>query len=483
MSSSTEQLRIPTSDLLLDSAVEPRRWLALAVLLTGAFLPVLDFTIVNLALPSIRESLRANSAQVQFVISAYAATYAVMLITGGRLGDLWGRKRMFLIGVTGFSLASLLCGSATSPVALILGRVLQALTATFMAPQVLASIRILFVGREQARALAFYGATFGLANICGQLLGGFLVFEHPFGFAWQSIFLINIPIGLMALLGAVFFVKESRSLHAKKLDVLGVVLLSTSLDCIVYPLIEGRDQGWPRWLLGMMCLSAVALLGFLRYERHLSAKGLDPLVELALFRSRRFTLGILMGLVFYMLSAFYLTFSIYLQAGLRETPLDAGLATLPFAVGFFLGSITSSHIARRLSVRTLPVGFAVQVIGFSLVAICVRYQLTGMEEGLAFAGIGFGIVMPGVIKAVIDDIEERYAGLAAGMVMTALQIGSALGIAIVGGFFYVSLGVRTGLHAYAHAFSNALAMNVLLLGLGFGLSLLIAGAKQSSLAP
>jgi EmrB/QacA subfamily drug resistance transporter len=476
MSSSTQELVAAPTGLPSSTAVSTR-WLALAVLLTGAFLPILDFTIVNLALPSIRQSLGANSAQVQFVISAYAATYAVMLITGGRLGDLFGRKRMFLIGVAGFSVASLLCGFAASPTALILGRILQALMATVMAPQVLASIRILFPGSEQTRALALYGATFGLANICGQLLGGFLVFTRPFGYSWQSIFFINIPIGIVAFVGAVFLVKESRSSHARKLDFLGAMLLSVTLGCLVYPLIEGRELGWPRWIVGMVCLSIISFLGFIQYETRLSSKGVDPLVELALFRNRRFSIGILMGVVLYMLSAFYLTFSLYLQAGLHNTPLQAGIAMLPFAVSFFFSSVVSALATRRLKAHGLPVGFALQVIGFGIVALCARYQLRGIDEGLACAGIGFGVVMQRVIKAVIGDIDERHAGLASGMVMTALQIGSALGIAIVGGFFYISLGAGTGPQAYARAFSNSMAMNVVLLVLGCALSLCLPGEK------
>lgn len=479
MSSSTQERHAATTELPSSAAV-PTRWLALAVLLTGAFLPILDFTIVNLALPSIRQSLGANSAQVQFVISAYAATYAVMLITGGRLGDLFGRKRMFLIGVAGFSVASLLCGFAASPTALILGRILQALMATVMAPQVLASIRILFPGPEQTRALALYGATFGLANICGQLLGGFLVYAHPYGYSWQSIFFINIPIGIVAFVGAVFFVKESRSIHARKLDFIGAILLSVALGCLVYPLIEGRELGWPRWMIGMVCLCIISLLGFIQYEKHLSSKGLDPLVEFALFRNRRFSLGILMGLVFYMLSAFYLTFSLYLQAGLHNTPLQAGVAMLPFAVSFFFSSVASALDTRKLKSYVLPAGFALQVIGFGIVALCARYQLRGIEGGLACAGIGFGIVMPRIIKVVIGDIDERHAGLASGMVMTALQIGSALGIAIVGGFFYISLGAGTGLQAYARSFSNSLAMNVALLALGGALSLCLPGERPTT---
>ncbi|MFN5277179.1 MFS transporter, partial [Bradyrhizobium sp.] len=193
------------------ATADPRRWLALPVLLTGAFLPILDFNVVNLALPAIRDDLGATSSEVQFVISAYAATYAVFLITGGRLGDLLGRRRMFLTGVAGFTVASVLCGIAWSPTVLVAGRILQGLTATVMAPQVLASIRVLFPAAEQGRALGFYGATFGLANICGQVLGGVLVSAHPFGLAWQAIFLINVPIGLIAFIGGLLYLADSRA--------------------------------------------------------------------------------------------------------------------------------------------------------------------------------------------------------------------------------------------------------------------------------
>jgi hypothetical protein len=187
-----------------------------------------------------------------------------------------------------------------------------------------------------------------------------------------------------------------------------------------------------------------------------------------------------MGLVFYMLSAFYLTFSLYLQAGLHNTPLQAGIAMLPFAVSFFFSSAASALDTRRLKSYVLPAGFAMQVTGFGIVALCARYQLRGIEEGLACAGIGFGIVMPRIIKTVIGDIDERHAGLASGMVMTALQIGSALGIAIVGGFFYISLGAGTGLQAYARAFSNSMAMNVALLVLGGTLSLYLPGERATT---
>jgi EmrB/QacA subfamily drug resistance transporter len=483
MSSLTAQSDTTTTLLPLSRDSAPRRWLALVVLLTGAFLPILDFTIVNLALPSIRQSLKASSSEVQFVISAYAATYAVMLITGGRLGDLLGRKRMFITGVAGFTIASVICGFATSPKILIAGRILQALMATVMAPQVLASIRILFSGREQTRALGLYGATFGLANICGQLLGGFLVSAHPFGFTWQAIFFVNVPIGIAAFIGGVLLLEENRSAHAKRLDIPGVLLLSLTLGCLVYPLIEGRESGWPLWMIGMLLVCCIAFYGFIRLETKLSVDNSDPLVEISLFRNRRFSIGVVMGLVFYMLSAFYLTFSVYLQGGLHRSPLQAGFAMLPFAVTFFLGSSASSYIARYLGIYALPAGFALQVIGFGAVTACARYQLSGLGAGLACAGIGFGVVMPGVIRAIIGDVDERHAGMASGIVMTTLQIGSALGVAIVGGVFYSALGTQTSIHAYSHAFSNALACNVGLLACGGALSLWLPRENRTDEVP
>jgi EmrB/QacA subfamily drug resistance transporter len=460
---------------------DPRRWLALPVLLTGAFLPILDFNVVNLALPAIRQDLDASSSEVQFVVSAYAATYAVFLITGGRLGDLFGRRRMFLLGVTGFTIASVLCGVAWSPAILVAGRILQGLAATVMAPQVLASIRVLFPLAEQGRALGFYGATFGLANICGQLLGGVLVSSHPFGFAWQAIFLINVPIGLAALTGGLLFLGDSRAREAQKLDVGGVILLSLTLGLLVYPLIEGRETGWPAWIIGMLLASPLALVAFIRFEARLSARGGDPLVALHLLRNSAFAIGLVMALAFYMLSSFYLTFAVYLQSGLRMSPLAAGLATLPFATGFFVSSLVSSYVMQRLGVLALTLGFALQVLGFGAVMLSVGEVIPqSLDIGLVCGGLGFGTVMPSVIKAVISSIDQRHAGLASGIMISTFQIGAALGVAIIGGIFYSVLGTRPDPDAYAHAFAVALGCNVALLALGGWLSLWLPDERQAA---
>ncbi len=449
-----------------------RRWLALAVLLTGAFLPILDFNVVNLALPAIRQNLGASSSEIQFVLSAYAATYAVFLITGGRLGDLWGRKRMFTIGVAGFTLASLICGLASSPSVLIAGRMLQGLTATIMAPQVLASIRVLFNGPEQARALALYGAAFGLANICGQILGGVLVSLQPFGLTWQAVFLINIPIGAVALFGSLAFLGDSRAPSAQRFDLAGVGLLSLTLLLLIYPLVEGRETGWPSWMIVMLLAFVPSAACFIVFEQRLAARGGDPLVLVALFRERSMAVGVAMAMTFYMLSSFYLTFSVYLQSGLHLTPLRSGLATLPFAIGYFLASLASSPVMARLGPRALTVGFAIQVVGFGIVLLAAGDMLQGsLNVGLACAGIGFGIVMPAIIKAVIGAIPPRHAGLASGVMISTFQIGAALGVALIGGVFYASLGAAQDVQAYARAFQIALGCNIGFLLLGGLLSL------------
>ena len=458
---------------------DPRRWFALPVLLTGAFLPPLDFSVVNLALPAIRRDLGASSSAVEFVISAYAAAYAVFLITGGRLGDLLGRKRMFVTGVAGFTLASVLCGIAWTPGILVGGRILQGLTATIMAPQVLASIRVLFPPAEQSRALALYGATFGLANICGQVLGGVLVSAHPFGYTWQAVFLINVPIGTAAFIGGLLFLSDSRAPHAQRLDLAGVLLLSVTLGLLVYPLVEGRETGWPLWILAMLAASPVALIGFIRFEQRLATLGGTPLVDLSLFRNRGFVMGLLMALTVYMLSSFYLTFSVYLQGGLRRTPFEAGMVNLPYAVGYFLASLVSSHVVQRLGLRTLSLGFALQIVGFGIVMLAVGDgQSRQLGIGLAGAGLGFGLVMPSVIKAILGSVDPRHAGLASGLLISTLQIASALGVAIIGGVFYDALGARQDLGAYAHAFTLALVCNIALLVVGGALSLVLPGERR-----
>lgn len=318
----------------------------------------------------------------------------------------------------------------------------------------------------RGRALALYGAIFGLANICGQLLGGFLVSTHPLGLAWQTIFLINLPIGVAALIGSLLVLGDSRAEHAQRLDLGGVVLLSATLALLVYPLVEGREAGWPAWMIAMLIASPVALFAFIRFEARVSARGGDPLVTLSLFHDSAFTAGLVMALAFYMLSSFYLTFAVYLQNGLHRSPMEAGIITLPFAIGYFVSSLISSPVMQRMGVRALTLGIFLQILGFGAVILSVNRVLpNGLGFSLMVAGIGFGIVMPSVIKAVLGSVDQRHVGLASGVVISTFQVGAALGVAIIGGVFYSALGTGQTVSAFAHAFTVALSCNIALLAL------------------
>ena len=445
-----------------DAAGDPRRWLALPVLLAGAFLPPLDFFIVNVALPSIRTALHTSAAQLQFVISAYAATYAVFLITGGRLGDLYGRRRMFLLGIAGFTLASLMCGLAWSSEALLAGRILQGMTAAALAPQVLASIRVMFPHAEQPRALGLYSATFGVAATLGALLGGALVSSHLWGMGWQLIFLVNLPVGVAALIAGFALLRESRAEHALRLDLGGVALLSIALALLVYPLVEGREQGWPAWTYAMLVGSLVMFVVFVRFEARVAKQGGSPLIDVRLFGEGDFSVGILAALGIYLTSSFFLTFAVYLQSGLQHSAFQAGLATVPFTIGFFGGSMLASRLIDALGHRALPLACLCEALGFGVLIATVWHALPhgALMPGLALGGFGFGAALPALIRAVISSVETKHAGLASGMVITALQISAALGVAIIGGVFYTALHGQTGARAYEHAFAIGLCCNV-----------------------
>ena len=432
-----------------------------AVLLLGAFLPPLDFYIVNLALPAIREGLQATGGQLQLIVSCYSSAYAVFLITGGRLGDLFGRKRMFIAGLAGFIVTSVICGLAPNGSVLIVGRILQGASAAVMAPQVLATIRTIFSVQEQPRVIGLYGSVFGLASIVGQLLGGALITLHPFSLTWQSIFLINVPIGIVALLGAMKFLPEIRPSKRIPIDWVGVLLLSLLLGSIIYPLTRGREAGWPAWTFISFAASVPLLALFIWFERWLGRVGSSPLVDLNLFKNRTFVTGLAMAFLFYCISVFFLTFGIYLQNGLGWTSLASGIGILPFAFGFFAGTLRSAKLYARVGNHILSIGFGLLAGGFAITAAALY---AGLGPGIIFyvglicAGVGQGLLQPSTVRIVLAEVEPEQAGLAAGVVTSTLQIGAAVGVAAVGSVFFAVLGQQAGAVAYGNAFACALAV-------------------------
>ena len=384
----------PTLNVSSSEVIDPRRWAALAILLVGAFLAPLDFFIVNVAMPAITSGLRASAADVQLVISGYAVVYAVFLITGGRLGDIFGRKAVFLAGLAGFALASALCGLAWSPTSLIAGRLLQALAAAAMAPQALASVHALFPPHERGRALSIYGVTLGLASIAGQLLGGALVGANVDGFGWRLIFLINLPVAIVAFIAAIPLLRETRSGTRPRLDLVGVILSAATLTALVLPLIEGRERGWPWWSIAMLLTTPLFAEAFRRYEIRLAEAGGEPLVAIDAFASPGLVRGLGAIATLYALAAFFLTFSIYLQAGLGRTALEAGLAILPFSVGFLLGSFASPMVGNRVGIMAPSVGFGFSATGLVGLAAVAALSATGRHAAFRPAGDAAAIDRP-----------------------------------------------------------------------------------------
>ena len=416
---------------------DPRRWAALFVMLAGSLMSPLDFFIINVALPSIRDSLGASSSSVQMVLSAYAASYAVLLVTGGRLGDIYGRRRVFLVGLIGFALASGLCGLAWSPEMLVASRGLQGVFAAVLMPQSLASIRALFPEHERPRAMGFYATTFGLGSVVGQLLGGVLIAANPFDLGWRSIFLINLPVAAVVAPLAFVLLKENREGKAPKLDIGGVALLGATLTALIVPLIEGREQGWPLWSFVTMAAAIPLFLAFWRYEHRVVARGGDPLLVPSLLHEPGLRRGLAAVLFFNAISIFFLIFTIYEQAGNHQSPLAAGFSFLPLAIGFMISPTAMPALLRRFGHHTPSL--ALCLLAAASLAIAAA-AFTGTHWAIAPAmftfGLAQGVSLPSLIRTVLERVDGKWAGVSAGLVNTVMQISGALSVALIGGIFY-----------------------------------------------
>src|SRR5580698_4191766 len=394
------------------AGLDPRRWRALPVILIGSFLAFLDFFIVNIALPAMRADLNASPAQLQFIVAAYGISFGISLITGGRLGDIFGRKRVFLIGTGGFTIASALCGLSPTPGTLIACRVMQAICAATVTPQVLAIIRVEFAPLERPIAIGLYGASMGLASITAQLLGGLLVSLNLFGWSWRLIFLINIPIGLVAITLVSWMIRESRGPDRATLDLVGVALASLGLFLLIYPIVQGRESGWPAWSFVMLATTVPVLVGFLQYERQVISLGRTPLIALHLLRNGALRLGLVVSVVFFSTTGvFFVVLTVFLQAGLGLSAFRAGLMFLPFAIGFSASSTVSGPIANRIGPRIINLGTFLMALG--LLGIIVSAQQAhaasgseAIDQRLLVAiflvyGLGQGLAQPALINKVI----------------------------------------------------------------------------------
>ncbi|MDT8891559.1 MFS transporter [Enterobacter cloacae] len=457
---------------------EPRRWAMFVILLVGAFLPPLDFFIINVALPAIQGELSASSSAEQLVISSYAAVYAVTLITGGRLGDIYGRGKMFFLGLIGFAAASLLCGLAWSPWVLITGRMLQGATAAIMAPQALASVQAIFPETEKPLALSIYGAVFGLASVIGQVLGGILISADLFHLGWRAIFLVNLPVALLVILFGLPLLKETRGQSAQRLDPIGMLLATVTLSALIVPLIEGRESGWPWWTWLSFIAVPVLASRLWRYERRLSENGGSPLLDPAVLRAPGLGKGLAIVLLFYSIGAFFLLFSVYLQDALHISALRAGLLFLPFGVGFLIGPLLTPYLRRFVGNYLSAIGMGCETLGLAGLAGLVARTLTGSAPAilplaalLFVTGLGQGLAMPTLVRMVTGRVAPAFSGMIAGVTSSTLQISTALSVAVIGGIFYSMLDNDKSGATITHAFIVALLAMALCLATGAGLSI------------
>ncbi|MCK1794593.1 MFS transporter [Streptomyces sp. XM4193] len=431
-------------------------WGTLFVVLVGAFITVLDYFIVNVAVPSVQSDLGATASQSQLVIIGYGVAFTAGMITGGRLGDLYGRRRMYSLGLALFTLASLACGLAPDPETLIAARIAQGIAAALLVPQVLGILSSTYEGERRGKAFNAYGLAVGMAGVFGQLVGGLLISSDIAGLGWRTIFLINLPVCLVALACTRRWVPESRGDSSARLDVLGAVLVTVALVAVVLPLVHGHEHDWPAWGWVVLAASVPLLLLFVAHQRRLSSTGRSPLIELALFRERSFSVGLLAMVTYFMaMGSFFFLLAYFLQQGRGYSPLESGLIFFPLGVGYFGATMLSGRLSPRangLGPATLGVGYA--LLGTMVLLLGEGTSVVWTVPALIVAGLGMGMTTGPLTGAVLAGVTERHAASASGAVNTMQEGGAALGVAIAGTVFFP---VLTSSDSFEQAFVLGLA--------------------------
>ena len=444
-----------------DGQPDPRRWKALSVCLVGGFMVLLDVSIVNVALPSIRDGLQASESELQWVVSGYALTFGLLLVPAGRVGDVRGRRTMFVVALALFSLASLACGLAPTSLTLVVARLVQGLAGGLLTPQISALIQQLFRGRERGTAFGLFGTVVGVSTAVGPLLGGALIALFGPDHGWRWVFFINLPIGLAAIpLAWRLLPKPDPSQRQRHdYDPLGVVLLGAGIVALLLPLVQERQwEGSAKWLL--IPVAALLLGAFVAWETRYSRRGKEPLVDLVLFRLRSWSFGAAMITLFFAgFTPLFFVFTLYLQTGLGYSALEAGLAITPFAVGSAVTAAIGGRIVHRFGRSLVAAGLLLVVVGFvgALVAVSlVPERGTGWATlvPLLVGGLGAGLVISPNQALTLSEVPVERAGTAGGLLQVGQRIGAAVGIAAVGSVFFARVAATRG--DFASAFDHGM---------------------------
>ena len=446
---------------------DPRRWIVLFILLLASFMNLIDVTIVNTALPSMQEAFGATSSQIEWVVAAYVLAFALGLLPFGRLGDIVGRRKMFLIGVTGFTIASALCGLAPSIETLIAARVLQGFAGAVMTPQVLAIVQVIFPPQEKGAAFSLFGLSAGLAAVTGPIAGGLLITADLWGLDWRPIFLVNIPLGILAVVAGLTLIAKMPGNPALRNDYVGISIFGATILLLIFPLIEGRGYGWPAWAFVMLGLSVIGMVAFYLWEKRRDRAGAPQLLPVALLENRNFLLGTTMTMIFFSgVPGLFMILAIFFQGGFGLTALESGLTTIPFPLGVLLASLISGRLGSRflswrVAIGSLLLAGGMIVLRFTLAGVTDSIDHWAFVPGLLVAGIGLGIGISGLFQTILAGVPGRDAGSGAGALQAFQQVGGALGVALVGEIFFTWLehardwGATSMHNAFVNAATNA----------------------------
>jgi len=455
-----------TDSVPVSSSPSPSSGLGLAGLfatLSGLFLSVVSFAAAGIAVPDIGTSLQATAAEQSLVVAIYALGFAGPLVLGGRLGDLFGRRRLFLIGMAGFTLFSLLATFAPTMAVLIAARALMGISAAAMVPQVLATITASTQGRERARAVAWFGATAGSATAVGQILGGLLLSIPLFGAGWRTVFAASVVMGVLSFLAALRWVPSSNAPGHRSLDLIGTTLLGAALLALLVPLSQGSGLGWPVWCWALLIAAPVLFAAFWAWQHRVHRSEKAPLVPPPLFRLRSYRVGILMALVLQSAyGAFTFVYALTAQTGLGWTPLHTALVLLPFALCFFGVSVWSGKLATKFGFRRLLViGGVIQAVLLAITVTSVLLQSADLNSWtfaalLIGVGVGQALMFGPLVGAMVADVPPSTAGAASGVLQTVQQASMGLGVAVAGGLLSVAVSGTTT--AVAGTYASALAI-------------------------
>ncbi len=429
----------------------PLRWFVFAVAITANIMDLIDATIVNVAGPSIRHALGGGASSLQWLPAGYTLAFSVLLITGARLGDMFGRRRLFLIGSAGFTVMSAACSAAPSMAALIVFRVLQGSFGALMVPQGFGMLKEVFDEDEMTKVFGAYGPMLGLSTLAAPILAGALIEANLWGIGWRLVFLINVPIGIAALAGAVRVLPRTVAHPGIRLDTGGMVLIGAALTAIIYPLIQGRAAGWPAWTFVSLAVGAILIVAFVRWERH--SRG-DPLIEPGLLANRTYTSGLLVGFAFFgAFGGVLLCVSLFTQLGEGFSPIHAGLTLMAMVLGMFAGMATGFALVRRLGRHLLHLGVVIVGVGTVVLALTLTGTRTAstldLAPGLLLIGVGAGISMGQVFDFILAGVSMDEVGSATGVVEAMQQLASAVGIAVLGTIFFSAFAGHLATHALA----------------------------------